>query len=204
MDKLFVDGYMILKNVVDKNNIDKLLNSLDEYDLEPRTDIEFKEENNETLLSQKMNLNEKIKVKSMLDYLDKKIFVQQFFWNDMSTVRLSDFRSAYKSVLDIYNKKEVKETANVQTYLPGSFIKKHDDGIVKDRFAVVLIPLNSKPKGASGGDLILYTKEDKEIVIESNKGDVVILDFTQNNLKHQVTTVEDWCRVSFVSFLFNC
>ncbi len=204
MDKLFVDGYMILKNVVDKNNIDKLLNSLDEYDLEPRADIEFKEENNETLLSQKMNLNEKIKVKSMLDYLDKKIFVQQFFWNDMSTVRLSDFRSAYKSVLDIYNKKEVKETANVQTYLPGSFIKKHDDGIVKDRFAVVLIPLNSKPKGASGGDLILYTKEDKEIVIESNKGDVVILDFTQNNLKHQVTTVEDWCRVSFVSFLFNC
>jgi len=204
MDKLFVDGYMILKNVVDKNNIDKLLNSLDEYDLEPRTDIEFKEENNETLLSQKMNLNEKIKVKSMLDYLDKKIFVQQFFWNDMSTVRLSDFKSAYKSVLDIYNKKEVKETANVQTYLPGSFIKKHDDGIVKDRFAVVLIPLNSKPKGASGGDLILYTKEDKEIVIESNKGDVVILDFTQNNLKHQVTTVEDWCRVSFVSFLFNC
>ncbi len=204
MDKLFVDGYMILKNVVDKNDIDKLLNSLDEYDLEPRTDIEFKEENNETLLSQKMNLNEKIKVKSMLDYLDKKIFVQQFFWNDMSTVRLSDFKSAYKSVLDIYNKKEVKETANVQTYLPGSFIKKHDDGIVKDRFAVVLIPLNSKPKGASGGDLILYTKEDKEIVIESNKGDVVILDFTQNNLKHQVTTVEDWCRVSFVSFLFNC
>jgi len=204
MDKLFVDGYMILKNVVDKNNIDKLLNSLDEYDLEPRADIEFKEENNETLLSQKMNLNEKIKVKSMLDYLDKKIFVQQFFWNDMSTVRLSDFKSAYKSVLDIYNKKEVKETANVQTYLPGSFIKKHDDGIVKDRFAVVLIPLNSKPKGASGGDLILYTKEDKEIVIESNKGDVVILDFTQNNLKHQVTTVEDWCRVSFVSFLFNC
>jgi len=204
MDKLFVDGYMILKNVVDKNDIDKLLNSLDEYDLEPRADIEFKEENNETLLSQKMNLNEKIKVKSMLDYLDKKIFVQQFFWNDMSTVRLSDFRSAYKSVLDIYNKKEVKETANVQTYLPGSFIKKHDDGIVKDRFAVVLIPLNSKPKGASGGDLILYTKEDKEIVIESNKGDVVILDFTQNNLKHQVTTLEDWCRVSFVSFLFNC
>ena len=204
MDKLFVDGYMILKNVVDKNNIDKLLNSLDEYDLEPRADIEFKEENNETLLSQKMNLNEKIKVKSMLDYLDKKIFVQQFFWNDMSTVRLSDFKSAYKSVLDIYNKKEVKETANVQTYLPGSFIKKHDDGIVKDRFAVALIPLNSKPKGASGGDLILYTKEDKEIVIESNKGDVVILDFTQNNLKHQVTTVEDWCRVSFVSFLFNC
>jgi len=204
MDKLFVDGYMILKNVVDKNNIDKLLNSLDEYDLEPRADIEFKEENNVTGLSQKMHMNEKIKLKSMLDYLDKKIFVQQFFWNDMSTVRLSDFKSAYKSVLDIYNKKEVKETANVQTYLPGSFIKKHDDGIVKDRFAVVLIPLNSKPKGASGGDLILYTKEDKEIVIESNKGDVVILDFTQNNLKHQVTTVEDWCRVSFVSFLFNC
>ena len=204
MDKLFVDGYMILKNVVDKNDIDKLLNSLDEYDLEPRADIEFKEENNETLLSQKMNLNEKIKVKSMLDYLDKKIFVQQFFWNDMSTVRLSDFKSAYKSVLDIYNKKKVREVANVQTYLPGSFIKKHDDGIVKDRFAVALIPLNSKPKGASGGDLILYTKEDKEIVIESNKGDVVILDFTQNNLKHQVTRVEDWCRVSFVSFLFNC
>ena len=59
MDKLFVDGYMILKNVVDKNNIDKLLNSLDEYDLEPRADIEFKEENNETLLSQKMNLNQR-------------------------------------------------------------------------------------------------------------------------------------------------
>ena len=95
MDKLFVDGYMILKNVVDKNNIDKLLNSLDEYDLEPRADIEFKEENNVTGLSQKMHMNEKIKLKSMLDYLDKKIFVQQFFWNDMSTVRLSDFKSPY-------------------------------------------------------------------------------------------------------------
>jgi len=195
---------MILKNIVDKNDIDKLLSSLDESDLEPRMDIEFKDKNNETLLSQIMNLNQKVKVKSMSDYLDKKIFVTQFFWNDMSTVRFSDFKSAYKSVLDIYNKKKVRENSNIQTYLPGSFIKKHDDGVVKDRFAVVLIPLNSKPKGASGGDLILYTKEDEEIVIESNKGDVVILDFTQNNLKHQVTMIEDWCRVSFVSFLFTC
>ena len=79
MDKLFVDGYMILKNVVDKNNIDKLLNSLDEYDLEPRADIEFKEENNVTGLSQKMHMNEKIKLKSMLDYLDKNILFNNFF-----------------------------------------------------------------------------------------------------------------------------
>lgn len=204
MDKLFTDGYIVLKNIIDKNDIDKLLNSLEESELHPRMDIEFKNEDNETQLSQRIHMNEKMKLNSVVDYLDKKTFVQQSFWNDMNTLRISDFNSAYKSVLDIYNKEKVRENSNVQTYLPGSFIRKHDDGVVENRFAVVLIPLNSKPKGATGGDLVLYTKEDKEIIIESNKGDVVILDFTQNNLKHQVTRVEDWCRVSFVSFLFNC
>ena len=204
MDKLFTDGYIVLKNIVDKNDIDKLLNSLEESELQPRMDIEFKDEDNETQLSQTIHMNEKMKLNSVIDYLDKKVFVPQLFWNDMSTVTLSDFKGVRKNILDLYNIKELKENSNIQTYLPGSFIKKHDDGVAENRFAVALIPLNSKPKGANGGDLVLYTKEDKEIVIESNKGDVVILDFTQNNLEHQVTKIEDWCRVSFVSFLFTC
>ena len=98
----FIALIILKESGFDKNVIDKLLSSLDEADLEPRMDIEFKDKNNETLLSQVMNLNQKVKVKSMSDYLDKKITVTQFFWNDMSTVRLSDFKSAYKSVLDIY------------------------------------------------------------------------------------------------------
>ena len=94
-------------------------------------------------------------------------------------------------------------------YLQGDFISKHDDGIVENRFCVVLIPMNNRPDEVdkftcSGGDLILYPDSDNVgIQVESKLGDIVILDFNHNNVKHEVTPVDKWIRYSLVGFLFK-
>ena len=62
-----------------------------------------------------------------------------------------------------------------------------------------------------GGDLILYPegesdeKKRKEvpIKIESKPGKLIILDFTKNNLYHELTELENWSRISFVGFFFQ-
>ena len=66
----------------------------------------------------------------------------------------------------------------------------------------------------NGGDLILYPegekdihgnipeKKRKEITIESKPGKLIILDFTKNNLFHELTELDNWTRISFVGFFF--
>ena len=62
-----------------------------------------------------------------------------------------------------------------------------------------------------GGDLILYPegesdeKKRKEvpIKIESKPGKMIILDFTKNNIYHELTELENWSRISFVGFFFQ-
>lgn len=69
-------------------------------------------------------------------------------------------------------------------------------------------------KPYEGGDLILYpepeidihgnfpdTKRNK-ITIKSKPGKLIILDFTKNNIFHELTELENWTRVSFVGFFF--
>lgn len=199
MSKLIENGYTILENMYTQDDIDKiLLNKLENIEISSRFDFEFIEKN-------KINsgINKKISLSEITPFMNTEIQTSQFFWQSDSIIRLKeDFPETSKKILEIYNMKDFRENSNLQTYLPGSFIKKHDDGIVEDRFVVVLTPLNTKPENAEGGDLILDLKDGTRLVIENKIGNVILLDFTENNLKHEVTEIKNWARVVLVSFLF--
>ena len=90
---------------------------------------------------------------------------------------------------------------------PGTFIEHHDDGVVENRLGAFLLPLHNKPPSGKGGDLVISdwktpTRQIRDI-IESNVGDLILLDFTENNIKHEVTKVENWIRLSLVGFFFS-
>jgi len=113
-----------------------------------------------------------------------------------------DQKKVLKFVSDKYNVKveelQYKDAA-IQIYLPGSFIGPHSDkeyeGAPSKRVCAVLIPLNSRPEGASGGELIIG---DYEYV--PNRGDIVSITVDSDKL-HEVKSVIDWFRFMITLFV---
>jgi len=198
MKDLLQNGYTILENMYTEDDIEKLISNTSEFYLKPRFDFEF---DNEIKLFSDISTN--FSLSEILINMEKKINTFQMFWQSNSNINLkNNFKKISEKILKVYNIKSFRENSNLQTYLPGSFIKSHDDGIVKNRFAVALTPLNTKPKGGVGGDLILELKDNTKVILENKVGNVILLDFTKNNLKHEVTKIKNWSRVVLVSFLF--
>ena len=62
-----------------------------------------------------------------------------------------------------------------------------------------------------GGDLILHpegeidekNRKQAPVIVKSKPGRMIILDFTKNNLYHELTELENWTRISFVGFFFQ-
>ena len=113
-----------------------------------------------------------------------------------------DQKKVLKFVSDRYNLKVEElqyEVGNIQIYLPGSFIGPHSDrayeGAQSKRVCAVLIPLNSRPQNASGGELIIG---DYEYV--PNKGDIVSITMDSDKL-HEVKSVIDWFRFMITLFV---
>jgi hypothetical protein len=104
--------------------------------------------------------------------------------------------------------------SRIQIYTPDCFILPHSDktyGAVNSNVCAVLIPLNSKPINAVGGDLLVGEIRDKNdgspleldtllSTYESVKGDILTLDFNSDKL-HQVTKVKNWARVMLTAFI---
>lgn len=198
MSKLIKNGYTILENMYTEDDIEKLISNTSEFYLKSRFDFEF---DDGTKLSSDINTN--FSLSEILINMEKKINTFQMFWQSNSNINLkNNFKQVSEKILKIYNIKSFRENSNLQTYLPDSFIKSHDDGIVKNRFAVALTPFNTKPEGGVGGDLILELKDNTKLILENKVGNVILLDFTKNNLKHEVTKIKNWSRVVLVSFLF--
>lgn len=82
------------------------------------------------------------------------------------------------------------------------FIKEHTDGGDKDRIAGLLIYLNEDYDKSKGGCLIVIdpiTGESIEVVPEL--GTVVVLDYTKNQISHEVTRVTDGERYAICNFI---
>lgn len=90
---------------------------------------------------------------------------------------------------------------DVSAFPKGSLITDHQDGQNSKRVAVILIYLNDEWESNYGGQL----KLDSEFILEPIFGNVAVLDFTQNNVHHEVLELlnGDLERWAFISFIEN-
>ena len=86
---------------------------------------------------------------------------------------------------------------SLQVYTPGSFIEPHSDKGSDDdpRVCAVLIPLNSRPNGASGGELKVGEYE-----YVPNKCDIMAINI-HSPKEHEVLEVKDWFRFMITTFV---
>ena len=123
-----------------------------------------------------------------------------FFFNDYTNNKNLNpiLKNIYqKTILNLYsdNIKNIhnysdeiisKETT-LTLYKKGNFIEPHEDGYVKGRLCVFLIYLNDDYKDGYGGELVV----NKSTTIKPEFGNIVIFDFTKNNILHSVNPVLD-------------
>lgn len=89
-------------------------------------------------------------------------------------------------------------SVDLTLYTKGGFIENHEDGYDQNRLCVILIYLNEDYKDGFGGEI----KVKDSNIIKPKFGEIVILDFTKNNLKHEVLPVLDdnFKRLAFIKF----
>ena len=218
IDNLFKYGYSVFNNVVsDKivKDFNKTLPSLPvfstlEYSFggQVREDIN---NSNEESSDAPLTLD-KCKIKDVIESLDYTVELpQHWYWCSLSSQNGNEIWSIIiKKIKEIYKNYELSdEHTHVEMHImpPHTFILRHDDGVVKNRLGAFLLPLNNKPRNGKGGDLVFdYWKSPTQHsidTIESKVGDLIVLDFTQNNIKHEVTMIENWMRFNIVGFFYS-
>ena len=226
------DGYVVVKNAIDKSNIDSFMKNRQSGSNEAfieRIDLQHEE------VSYTIGENRKFDDFYFPD--GKVVTAQRFstfsFAEDDVAENIPQIDEIVKEYYPEIHKKGYYGQWNSNIYFHGDFICPHDDGIVPNRFCVFLVPMNTKPDrvfglATGGGDLVLYPEShsrncdfgntskfynwdsDTEvptcqvgIPIHSELGDVVILDFVDNNINHEITQINNWIRYSLVGFLFK-
>jgi Rps23 Pro-64 3,4-dihydroxylase Tpa1-like proline 4-hydroxylase len=102
-----------------------------------------------------------------------------------------------KIIGELYPTLELNEdlfqmSGNINFYEEGDFIDAHKDGHNDKRLCVCLIYLNNEEEYKNnGGEIVLTTKEGKNISVEPIIPNFVVLDFTQNSIVHAVNMVKN-------------
>lgn len=91
-------------------------------------------------------------------------------------------------------------TTRIATYDNECHITKHRDGFSNKRLFVLLIYLNDEWEESNGGELVIYDKKNEKISHTPKAPSVCILDFTKNNLEHEVLKVISGTRYTYVAF----
>jgi hypothetical protein len=104
--------------------------------------------------------------------------------------------SIFKKFYD-YKFDELNIMSSLTLFTKGCFINEHYDGGNSDRVAGILIYLNKNYNEENGGCLVL---EDNTKIIPEY-GRVVIIDYTQNSVKHLVTPVIENDRKAICAFI---
>ena len=92
---------------------------------------------------------------------------------------------------------------NISLFEDGDFICNHRDGKNEGRVCGILIYLTPESEyDNGGGELILKTAEDQEIIIIPTFGKFCVLDFTINNIEHEVNPVKNgFKRFTYINFI---
>jgi hypothetical protein len=97
-------------------------------------------------------------------------------------------------------------TANSQVtmYNDGCYLRNHRDGNYEfdggTRNCVILIYLSTDYENGKGGELVLSSDNDNELVVEPIYGNVAVMDFTKHDAWHRVEKVIDYNRYCFINF----
>lgn len=94
--------------------------------------------------------------------------------------------------------------ATFTLYEEGNFINEHKDGLDPDRLCVVLIYFSESDSytSKSGGELVIRTAHDETKKVEPIIGNYCVLDFSENNLDHNVLNVSgDFKRYAYIHFI---
>jgi Rps23 Pro-64 3,4-dihydroxylase Tpa1-like proline 4-hydroxylase len=94
-------------------------------------------------------------------------------------------------------------TGGFTLYEDGHFIANHKDGNNTGRVCVIIMYLSSESEynNDGGGELVIKTNSDKEFTIKPILGTFTLLDFTKNNIYHQVNEVKNgFKRYAFINF----
>ena len=191
-------GFCILENYIEEKTILNWIDSLAKHTGEQisRYDLIHHKE--------KLNVDHSINpiFSDYVPLLNKIVDMSQNFnIIECSDSYLNNFENILGDIMDeLYPNLKwtwINSNISLQLYIPNHFINSHEDGVDLNRLCVILIPLSNKPTGGMGGDLIIHSNNDKSVV-ESRIGNVVVLDFTKNNVIHELTRIENWIRTSLI------
>lgn len=210
MSDIKLKGYKIVNNVIEEEQVDELLHKIKDVDLVPyyHLNLEKKWSDDNIVIHQPYQFKTIKEV--LIDSKDRAASFRYKMWtenySDIGLFKqfLPEVFKLIGETFPMYEMDESKSTFNVQVYTPFDEIPKHIDGQVENRFGAVIVPITNKPKFALGGDLVMYEKDDDSPnVIESKIGDVILIDFEENDIFHEVTNVKNWVRGSIIGFLFK-
>lgn len=139
---------------------------------------------------------------SVQTYAESFYKIERFsYLSDKISHAIADKYYSHIFNLDDFRKKQIHSTTQrVATYDEECHIAKHRDGFNNKRLFVILIYLNKEWEETNGGDLVIYTKNNERISLTPKAPSVCVLDFTQNNLEHEVLKVIKDTRYTYVSF----
>lgn len=110
------------------------------------------------------------------------------------------FKDIIKKFYPSYENLNYGNSVDLTLYTKDGFIENHEDGYDQNRLCVILIYLNEDYKDGFGGEI----KVKDSNIIKPKFGEIVILDFTKNNVKHEVLRVLDdnFKRLAFIKFFY--
>jgi Rps23 Pro-64 3,4-dihydroxylase Tpa1-like proline 4-hydroxylase len=211
MNKLFNNGYLIGSFDYDsiiKDDIDFIIEkSKDTNNILCRYDIAGKD-----LI--KVHTNKSCTYEQSLYYdkyveeTDEDVFGVFQKWFTIETEVRNSFKTlSFELIKDLYDLKDDSKLIYNDEYTmfnDGCFINSHvdNDKDSKNRICVVLIYLNKEiPEDAIGGSLSIEDSNGVKVTVEPKYTNYAILDFTNNNLRHEVSKVENWNRYAYVNFV---
>ena len=106
-----------------------------------------------------------------------------------------------KSLNDVHGKPHISAGTDITLYVKDNYISGHADGIDGDRLCVLLMYLNDDWENGYGGEIIV----NDEVTVPPLFGNIVILDFTENNIEHEVLKVlnESFERYAIIKFFYK-
>lgn len=192
LSKIKQDGYLVLDLSKDFNISTDKLKEFDEI-------LNYYKQNHKTLFKEVFFHTEKRKISSFSEFKDitetefKHYDTNRWFqlWRYTALDNNKGHHFFMNSILKkivktIYNKVADEFLTNVTSFTEKCGIKPHKDAGNDDRVCGILMYCNDTWQKEWGGNLVI----NDEHTILPIKNTVIVFDYTENNIKHEVTKVE--------------
>jgi Rps23 Pro-64 3,4-dihydroxylase Tpa1-like proline 4-hydroxylase len=168
-----------------------------------RMDLNYKH-SNQSLMGKQFEELDVIKKDIISNF--ESVCNQVWFYDWLFDVR-SENNPLDKIIRPLFNKfydSELKQSnSQVTLYNDGCYLTNHQDGNgTYDGFrrCVILFYLSTDYEKGKGGELVLSSDNETELIVEPIYGNVAIMDFTKHDCWHRVEKVIGYDRYCFINF----